>query len=223
MGSRTLTNTTTNKMKQKVLKVLKTKVSSLGFNEEELNEVAVSIASNLADDATDEQIESGVNGVIPFLKLSQKTANRIVSKNQKEMEDMKKQLEESKIKTAGEEENGKEKKGEDMPAWFKKFQEDTEKRFAEMQAQSVGKTRKEQISSLLKEKGAFGASKMRDFERMNFKDDADFESYLSSIKEDIESYDKEVSSAKANIKPIGGSGNNKEITDKEIDNIVSLL
>ena len=78
-----------------------------------------------------------------------------------------------------------------MPAWFKKYQEDTEKRFAEINTQNVRKSRKDTVAKLLSEKGAFGKSKMRDFERMNFTDDADFDNYLTGLKEDIEEHDKE--------------------------------
>lgn len=209
-------------MKNKVLQTLKTKVSSLGFNEEELNEVAVSIASNLTDDATDEQVESSVNGVIPFLKISQKNASRIVSKTQKENDELKKKLE--KTPDAIDEGKNKGKKEEDeMPAWFKKYQEDTEKRLAEINTQNVRKSRKETVAKLLNEKGAFGKSKMRDFERMNFTDDADFDNYLTGLKEDIEEHDKEVANTKLNIKPIGSGVSDKEFNESDLDEIANLI
>ena len=81
-----------NKKTKLVLELLKTKASSLGFNKEELEGAATTIASNLGvdDDATDEAMnaaaEKAVAVFIPFLELSQKNANRIIQKNKEERE-----------------------------------------------------------------------------------------------------------------------------------------
>ena len=75
-----------------VLELLKTKASSLGFNEKELEGAATAIAGNLGvdDDATDEALnaaaEKAVAVYFPILELSQRNANRIITKNKEERE-----------------------------------------------------------------------------------------------------------------------------------------
>lgn len=81
-----------NKKTKLVLELLKTKASSLGFNKEELEGAANTIASNLGvdDDATDEALNAAADKAvavyIPILELSQKNANRIIQKNKEERE-----------------------------------------------------------------------------------------------------------------------------------------
>lgn len=81
-----------NKKHKLVLDMLKTKASALDFNKEELEGAASVIASNLGvdDDATDEvlnaEVEKAVAVYIPILELSQKNANRIITKNKEERE-----------------------------------------------------------------------------------------------------------------------------------------
>jgi hypothetical protein len=76
-------------MKNRVLKALKPKVVALGFSEEELMEIATNIASGLKDEATEEDINAAISGVIPVLKVSQKAVNRIVNAKEPKPEDPK--------------------------------------------------------------------------------------------------------------------------------------
>lgn len=206
-------------MKAKVLKLLKTKVASLGFNEEELMDVTENIAGTLSEDASEEEIASKVESVVPFLKLSQKSANRAISKAKKEFDDKLKQKEESKQKQEEETKN----KEDEMPAWFKAYQESMEQRFEAIKAKETKQTRKEKVVELLKEKGVFGQSKLRDFERMNFADDDDFSAYVKSLQDDIAGYDKEQGQKRlGSIKPFSTSGDVK-ISEEDLDSIADSL
>lgn len=206
-------------MKTKVLKLLKTKVASLGFNEEELMDVTENIAGTLSEDASEEEIASKVDSVVPFLKLSQKSANRAISKAKKDFDDKLKQLEESKQKQDPE----PQKKEDDMPAWFKAYQDSMEQRFEAIKAKETKQTRKEKVVELLKEKGVFGQSKLRDFERMNFSDDNDFEAYVKSLQDDITTFDKEQKEKSlGSIKPFATSGDVK-ISEEDLDSIADSL
>ncbi len=206
-------------MKTKVLKLLKTKVASLGFNEEELMDVTENIAGTLSEDASEEEIASKVDSVVPFLKLSQKSANRAISKAKKDFDDKLKQLEESKEKKDPE----PPKKEDEMPAWFKAYQDSMEQRFEAIKTTETKKTRKEKVVEMLKEKGVFGQSKLRDFERMKFSDDNDFEAYVKSLQDDITTFDKEQKEKSlGSIKPFATSGDVK-ISEEDLDSIADSL
>lgn len=115
-----------NKKTKLVLDLLKTKASSLGFNKEELEGAATTIASNLGvdDDATDEALnaaaEKAVAAYLPILELSQKNANRIITKNKEEREkaeaEAKKKAEEEAARKAAEEAEAKKKAEEEAAA-----------------------------------------------------------------------------------------------------------
>ena len=115
-----------NKKTKLVLELLKTKASSLGFNKEELEGAATTIASNLGvdDDATDEAmnaaVEKAVAAYMPILELSQKNANRIITKNKEEREkaeaEAKKKAEEEAARKAAEEAEAKRKAEEEAAA-----------------------------------------------------------------------------------------------------------
>lgn len=115
-----------NKKTKLVLELLKTKASSLGFNREELEGAAATIAGNLGvdDDATDEVMnaaaEKAVAAYMPILELSQKNANRIITKNKEEREkaeaEAKRKAEEEAAKKAAEEAEAKRKAEEEAAA-----------------------------------------------------------------------------------------------------------
>ena len=109
-----------------VLELLKTKASSLGFNKEELEGAATTIAGNLGvdDDATEEALnaaaEKAVSVYLPILELSQKNANRIITKNKEEREkaeaEARKKAEEEAARKAAEEAEAKKKAEEEAAA-----------------------------------------------------------------------------------------------------------
>lgn len=109
-----------------VLELLKTKAASLGFNKDELEGAAKTIASNLGvdDDATDEALNAAVEKAVavymPILELSQKNANRIITKNKEEREkaeaEAKKKAEEEAARKAAEEAEAKKKAEEEAAA-----------------------------------------------------------------------------------------------------------
>lgn len=71
-------NVLTMSKKEKVSELLKPKTAQLGFTQEELESVVESLSGNLADDASDEDINAQIDAVIPYLALSQKAANRAI-------------------------------------------------------------------------------------------------------------------------------------------------
>lgn len=115
-----------NKKTKLVLEMLKTKASALGFNKDELEGAANVIASNLGvdDDVTDEVLNAAVEKAVavyfPILELSQKNANRIITKNKEEREkaeaEARKKAEEEAARKAAEEAEAKKKAEEEAAA-----------------------------------------------------------------------------------------------------------
>ncbi|MDD3404967.1 MAG: hypothetical protein PHH23_01695 [Paludibacteraceae bacterium] len=196
---------------EKILKVLKTKAASLGFNEEELKSVAESLSANLTagEDATDEDINAQVDAVMPVLKVSQSSANRTINKAKQQPA---KKTDPS--KGAGDDD---EPKGDDMPDWFKSYIEKSEQRFNKLEGEKISASRKTKLTELVKDLGTFGNQILKAFDKMNFASDDEFETYLSETKSDVESYSKEMSEKGLNVNPLGGNGGtpNKEASDDE--------
>lgn len=128
-------------MKTKVLEVLKPKVASFGFNDDELATASESIAGGLKEEATPEEIAAAVDAALPYLKLSQSAANRSFErlKAQFEKEHPKKTPEQEEAERKAKEEAERKKKEEEEkrlkeePEWFKKYREDSEKRIEELE------------------------------------------------------------------------------------------
>jgi hypothetical protein len=210
-------------MKTKVLKALKPKAASLGFTEEELEESAATIAGNLKEDATDEQVTQAVDAALPFLKMSQKAATRIVNA---EKEKSKKEKDEAK-KKADEEEAAKKKEinpdpKDDTPAWAKALIEQNKalsEKVESLSGERVAEKRKASFSGILeglteKQKNSI----LADFNRLQFKDDDDFNSYLEEKKKHVADLIQE--NADAGIskvsKPKGAKGSTEEKPPKEV-------
>lgn len=63
-------------MKEKILKLMKTSWSKFGFKAAELEGFADLVSKNLADDATDEEINNAISGAEVYASMAQKVMNR---------------------------------------------------------------------------------------------------------------------------------------------------
>lgn len=167
-------------MKTKVLQTLKPKVASLGFTKEELESVVETISGTLQEDATEEQINAQVDAVIPYLKLSQSAVTRIV--NAKKKEEPPKAPKAS--TTTKEAEEGAEP--EDKFEKLLKVIEAQNEKIDALVNKDVKTSRREVYVSKLKDlPEAIQKSKLKDFDRMNFKDQDDFDSFIQEAETDI--------------------------------------
>lgn len=193
-------------MKTKVLQRLKPKTASLGFSQTELDGVAESISGNLTDESTEEQIESAIDAILPFLKVSQSLATRVINAKKEELEKQYNKKEPDKGSP------DKDDKGE--PEWFKSYREKTEKEIADLKFVGVAKSRKDLFEATLEglpEKQKL--SKLRDFDRIQFKDDADFTGYLEEQKEVVKDIKQELSESGLESIEIPGSG--RQVKEEE--------
>lgn len=201
-------------MKTKVLQRLKPKTASLGFSQTELDGVAESISGNLTDESTDEQIDSAIDAVLPFLKVSQQMATRVINVKKEELE---KQYKKEPGKKTEEPDD------KDEPAWFKTYREKTEKEIADLKLVGVSKTRREQFAATLEglpEKQK--ASKLKDFDRIQFKDEEDFNSYIEEQKDVVKEIKQELADSGLETIEIPGSGRKVKEEDEFIKSMQEI-
>ena len=206
---------------EKVLLKLKTRAASLGFNVDELKGIAAVIADNLNSEATDEDIDAQIEAVLPYLKVGQQQAQRII----KSAKPAPTTHGDDDGNASATEKNPK--KTEDEPDWFRSYRETQEKRFAALELEKTTSDRKAKLEALLKDTGKHGEAVLKNFNRMKFENDKDFDDYLSETEEYIEVIrqgqgDENLSTV---TKPVGGGdGKGKKeklLTDAEMDEIVA--
>lgn len=207
-------------MEQKVLSVLKPKVSAFGFDKSEVKGIAAEIANNLnlKEDATDEEIneaiEAKVDAVLPYLKYGQSQANRVIN-------DWKKVNEKKVTKKEAEEVVDDEPKNnsDDMKSLMQMMQTMQEK-LNSLEAEKATASRKSRLETILKDAGTFGQSKLRDFSRMKFEKEEDFDSFCEEVENDLKSLVQEsANNGLSKLAPPQNANGNKYdvMSDEEID------
>lgn len=243
----------------KVLKKLKTnkKVASLGFNRSELRSIAQQICDNseLEDDATEEEentyIEESITDTLPILQLGQKYANRIASDkagnagkksneddDDEDNEDNDDDDDESnhQVKPKSKKSKSDDGSNDGEPSWFKKYRESMDKRFEKIESSKTGDTRKSKVEKILKDAGVLdkplGKRTLRDFGRMHFENDEEFDEFIDEIAEDVEGIESDgnddgavVSTSKDITPPKGGKKTKKNdvASDEEVDDLASMF
>lgn len=227
---------------RKVLNLLKTKAKAFGFSRSELKSVAASIADNLdlqenaSDEEIDSAIEDAVDAVMPFLRVSQSAAQRAIQNykethttdddanpddvdNDREGKEPTSNPTESPSKNNNKEKGTKEALDENNPL-FKLLKSMSEKQDAlaseinSLKATRLVNNRKSKVEELVKNTGTFGKRVLREFGRMSFKNDDDFEDYLDGIKSDIEDENRE--RAEKGLEALGNppAAGSKQVTKK---------
>lgn len=188
-----------------ILKVLKTKAKDLGFNEGELQSVAAVCAGNLTvtEETEETERDAAINDMvdkvaIPLLKSSQSVASRTIAAYKKAhpVTDRTKPGEEDEdADDPSKKKPGAGKETDEMPAWAKAMKESIDKlteENASMKAERASTSRKERLVELTKGTGRFGENIVKGFDRMTFKDDADFDAYFDSVKTEVEGYKQDL-------------------------------
>jgi len=203
-------------MKTKVLERLKPKAASLGFTKKELEGVSDLITRNLQEDASDESVDAEIEKAIQFLEMSQSMANRVINATI------------SKTKTQkGAETNdseGEVEQPDDEPTWFKKYREQQEQRLFQLENAKIAESRRERFEKSLtgllpKQK----EDKLKDFDRMAFKDEEDFNNYLEEKSAMVSAINQELANEgldKMSAPPAGTTA--KSSTDEFVEKMVQL-
>lgn len=184
-----------------VFNVLKLKSKALGFSKDELEGIAADVANNfeLDEDASDEdvnaEIERQVDAVIPFLKIAQKTAQRTIQKF-KDSADDNDDEDTNPDGTGIKEDNHKSEKvlEEKVPAWAQALITQNKALQTEilgLKSERETDGRRSKLKALLKDKGTFGKSVLKSFDRMKFENESEFDDFYDGVVEDLAAIDQE--------------------------------
>lgn len=218
-------------MKNLVLKSLKPKVKAFGFDKKELESVAAQIADNLylAKEASEEEIQTAIDNAIdaaiPFLKLAQSAVSRIVNAQRSNGNKGDDDPEPDVTTPQSPKEN-------EVPEWAQKLIDSNDalqREIVAMKAEKATTSRKARLEDVVKDSGTYGKSILRQFERMSFANDDEFETYLSEVGEDLKTYSQEridlgLEGLGNPPSAHGSSGkNNPEITESELDQMAGMF
>ncbi len=226
-----------------VLKALKPKVAPFGFTRKEIESVAAVIADNLnlnenaEEEVVNAAVNKAVNTMIPVLQLAQSQASRTIEKFKAER---KKESEEEE----GVEENDDDNSGklptvkktptprpnkEAPPEWANSLINtvaELREELGGLKNEKLVNSRKQRLENALKDTGVMGQQTLRNFAKMKFENDEEFDDYLAEVETSVKDFRKEQSDA--SLKTLGkhpahGNDSNKELTDNEIDKIVGAM
>ena len=162
-------------MKKKLLAALTAKCKQYGLTPKAIEELVELGASDLTDEATDDEIAAKVDSLVPYARLMQ---GEITRKTRKK----------SSAKPSKDEGNGEEEDGEngedDEPAWMKKFNERLEALETENKTLKEEKAKTERASLIADKAKKLGIPEYL-VKRMSFAEDADLDKELSDLKQDL--------------------------------------
>lgn len=214
---------------KKILLRLKPKVTSLGFNEKELESVAKSIFDNnpnlQEEDVSDEDIDSVINSVIPILGVAQQNATRVINDSKKQNQPQN-QKDETQLKGSGSENT------QDLSALISEAVKGAitplEEKISKLEGEKIRGTRVSRLNEVVKGAGKFGEKILKDFTERTYKtfeNEEEFEAYLEETKKDVQDHIQEETNNSLN--PLGNIGVGKraissgEASKEEIDEVIS--
>uniref|UniRef100_UPI004029062F hypothetical protein n=1 Tax=Prevotella sp. TaxID=59823 RepID=UPI004029062F len=207
------------KKTKQVLSILKPKCKALGFNSSELEGIAADIADNLeldeeaSEEDINEKISAEVDSVVPYLKIAQKASNRVIQnyKNNKSNDDDNDEGE------AGEGKSNKpSEEAEKIPAWAQALitqNKAIQTELVGLKSERVSDVRRAKLQALLKDTGVFGKNVLKNFDRMSFENESEFDDFYDGVTEDLSALNQE--RANAGLAKLGASSAQTVHKDKE--------
>lgn len=218
-----------------VLQALKPKVKAFGFNKNELKGVAAKIANNLTleEDASEEDIneaiDNAIDAVLPYLEMGQKQANRVINDYKKKTEAAIDEEEDEEEETKPHKKAATAKKEEDVPAWAQammKTMETLSGEMSTMKGEKLTNSRKSRLEELLKETGSYGQRTLKNFAKMKFENDEEFDDFFEEVEADLKAYNQERANdglSKLGKSPLVGGGTKEEVlSDDEVKALANL-
>lgn len=202
---------------------IKAKFPNANLSKSRLDKIGKQLDSKFeTEEELDEKLDE-LDGMFPFADMA-KEDDRLRTLEAK----VKKETDEKPEPESPKDEKGDEK--DDTPNWAKSLIQ-TNKALAErlekIEADKVVGSRSQQLSTkLAKVSDADKARITRDFGRMKFETDEEFEEYLSDIEADVATMvQADADSGAEGYVPAGGSGSGsggkvKEASDKELDEVM---
>lgn len=200
-------------MKDKILAALRNKYKNLGLGDKVLEGIADMLALTTTEET---QIDNAVTGVESLAKGFQSDADRIRT--------------EATAKAKAEKDKGAEppkgeppKNDDDVPSWAKGLIEANQTLVAKINAIESGKTtesRKTILEGKLKDAAPSIKSKiLKDFSRMNFEKDEDFDAYLTETEADLTTLNQDFANQGLNngyVPAVAGAGVAEKAIEAEI-------
>lgn len=195
-------------MKNRLFGIIETSAKGLGFNTDELNEVAETVASRLNAESTPEEIQTAIDGVLPFLKLSQKAAQRTIQGKLNKPET-------PKVETSSND--------DPMLSKIEQLLTPLMEKVTRLEKETVVKSQHQLIEDRLKEKVSpkFYQSRIPD---KVFDDANEIESFISNIESEYSEIKKEIqlSLATEKLNGTGAPGGGTSLTKPEGPTIEQL-
>lgn len=228
------------KRTKQVLVILKPKAKALGFSREELEGIAADVANNLEldEEASDEdvnaEIEKQVNAVIPYLKIAQKTAQRTIQsfKDSQDLDDD--EVDDDDDPAGNKKPIRKQKKEKEEPAseWARTLItqiQDLKTEIIGLKSERENDGRRSKLKALLKDKGTFGKTVLKNFDKMKFENESEFDDFYDGVVEDLAAIDQE--RANEGLGKLGAPAAQRKpkndevevIKDKEIDELAETM
>lgn len=218
-----------------VLNALKPKVKAFGFNKNELKGVAAKIANNLeldenaTEDDINEAIDNAIDTVLPYLELGQKQASRVINDYKKRAEKPLEDEEEEEEEEPKPQKKAKTEKNEEVPAWAQamlKTMEALSGEVSNMKGEKLTNSRKSRLDELLKDTGSYGQRTLKNFAKMKFENDEEFEEFFDEVEADLKVYNQERANdglGKLGKTPLVGGGSKDEVlSDDEVKALANL-
>lgn len=220
---------------ERILKLLKPKVVSLGFNQNELESAVKGILKLNPDlekeDTTDEAINAILDAVIPILGVGQQNSTRIINEFKKNQKQPQNQPKDQPEETPDNKNSGSENP-QDLSALISEAVKGAitplEEKISKLEGEKVRGTRVSRLNEVVKGAGKFGERILKDFTERTYKtfeNEEEFEAYLEETKKDVQDHIQDETNN--NLNPLGNIGAGKrtissgEASEEEIDEVIS--
>jgi len=212
-------------MKEKILESLKTKYKHLGLGQKVLEGFATRLAKTITEE---DQIEKAVDDVEPELQ----TWQSLIDSHRREISELKRvidslkpkggEVSEAKPEATPEKPSNDESKDVGVPSWAEALMNEIKS----LKQDKIINSRKAAYESLFKEvkDERIKQRELANFDRLQFKDDEDFNSFLEAQKEFV----KELVQAQAaeelkSPRPFMSQPSTGKVSEKEVEAIVENL
>lgn len=215
-------------MKNKILSALKNKYKNLGLGDKAFEGVADYLAATVKEEA---DIETAITGVEPMLKAFQGEADKLRGENTT----LKTQLAAKTETKPSDQQKPDDTKpnGDEAPAWAKAMSESIntfQKKIEALEADKVTGSRRGKLDDKLKDSPESLRNMItKNFNKMKFESDQEFDEYLTDVSAQVEEFAKEVKiygvsvNGKSSRGLPGGGDGKKEATKEELDAVMDKL
>lgn len=191
-------------MKDKVLQQLKTKYSKLGLSDKVLDKMADTIVAKITEES---EIETAVAGVEDLLKTFQSDSDKRVTDAVSKAKTTK---QDPKTETDGDKPAGDgDAAAQAIAAVVQQAVAPLVAKIQALESGNTSKSRREVLESKLKDANQTVKTKiLKDFDRMSFKDDAEFDAYIAETETDLGELSKSFTETNLgqNGRPMVGTG-----------------